>query len=90
MRSTRKLIKKERKTSHLLTHAVPNCLLTVLHEDQEGAGEDLEHLSRHHSGGGQVAGAVLLQGAGVAHGEHQRGGLQHQHPQRHILQPRGV
>ena len=64
--------------------------LTAILEDQQGAGEDLEHLGQHHSGGGQVAGAIFLQGAGVAHGEHQRRGLQHQDPQRHILHPQGV
>lgn len=32
---------------------------------------------------------VPLQGAGVAHGQHQRGGLEHQHPQRQVLQPGG-
>lgn len=61
-------------------------LLTTLHENQQGAGEDLEHLGRHHGRRGQVAGAVLFQGARVAHGEHQRGGLQHQHPERYVLQ----
>lgn len=62
-------------------------ILTVLLEDEEGAGEDLQQLGRHHGGRRQVAGAVALQGAGVAHGEHEGGGLQHQHPQRQILQP---
>lgn len=45
--------------------------LTVFHEDEEGTGEDFKELSRHHSRGGQVAGAVFLQGTGVAHSEHQ-------------------
>lgn len=61
--------------------------LTVLLEDEHHTGEDFHHLSHHHGWGGQVPRALGLQGAGVPHGEHQGGGLEHQHAQREVLQP---
>lgn len=61
--------------------------LTVLFEDEQHTGKDLHDLSHHHGGGGKVPRAVRLQGAGVPHGEHQGGGLEHQHAQREVLQP---
>lgn len=60
--------------------------LTVLLEDQHNAGDDLHELRRHHGGRGQVPGSVSLQGSGVPHGQHQGGGLEHQHPQGQVLQ----
>lgn len=65
------------------------CTLTVLLQDQQHAGEDLHDLGQHHGRGGQVPRAVGLQGAGVAHGEHQGGRLKDQHTQREVLQPGG-
>ena len=64
--------------------------LTVLFEDQQAADQDLQHLCAHHSRGAQVARALLLQGAGVAHGEDQGGGLHHQHTQGQVLYPGGL
>lgn len=61
-------------------------ILTVLVEDQQHAGGDLHDLGQHHGRGGQVPRPVRLQGAGVAHGEHQGGRLEHQHSQRGVLQ----
>lgn len=63
--------------------------LTVFLEDEQHTGEDFQDLSQHHSWGGQVPRALGLQGAGVPHGEHKGGGLEHQHAQGEILQPWG-
>lgn len=65
-------------------------LLTVLCENKESADDDFKDLGGHNGGRRQVAGAVFNQGARVTHGEHQRSGLQHQHPERHVLDPVGV
>lgn len=62
-------------------------LLTVLRENEESADHDFKDLGAHNGGRRQVAGAVFDQGAWVTHGEHQRSGLQHQHPQRYVLDP---
>lgn len=63
--------------------------LTVLLEDEQHTGEDLHDLGQHHSWGGQVPRALGLQGAGVPHGEHQGGGLEHQHAQGEVFEPGG-
>ncbi len=60
--------------------------LTMIFEDKPHTGEDLEELCHHHSRGGQVTGPLALQGARVTHGEHQGRGLEHQNPQREVLQ----
>lgn len=62
-------------------------LLTVLRENKESADRDFKDLGGRNGGRRQVAGAVFNQGARVTHGEHQRSGLQHQHPERHVLDP---
>lgn len=59
----------------------------MLLEDEQHTGEDLHDLGHHHGRRGQVSRALGLQGAGVAHGEHQGGGLEDQHAQRQILEP---
>ena len=56
-----------------------NTKLTVFFEDQHDASKDLQQFSSDHRRGGQVAWPVPLQSAGVAHGQHQRCGLEHQH-----------
>lgn len=61
--------------------------LTVLLEDEQHTGEDLHDLRHHHGWGGQVPRALGLQGSGVAHGEHQGGGLEDQHAQGEVLEP---
>lgn len=63
--------------------------LTVLLQDEQHAGEDLQELGQHHGGGGQVPRALGLQSAGVPHGEDQGSGLEHQHAQRNVFEPVG-
>ena len=57
--------------------------VTLLHEDDDEAGDQLEQLAHHHRGGRDVERHVTR--AGVAHHQHERRVLQHQQQQTDVL-----